>query len=97
MVFNRLICGYLCSRLSTLIICQDSNYILESEIIAFDRAEIVGMNQTISVPAGNFNNVIKIKETNALEPKVTQDNLYTPGVGLVFDHNSKLVSYGYLK
>jgi hypothetical protein len=65
--------------------------------IALDRAEIVGMNQTISVPAGNFNNVIKIKETNALEPKVTEDNLYTPRVGLVFDHNSKLVSYGYLK
>jgi hypothetical protein len=55
------------------------------------------LNETVNVPAGNFNNVIKMIETNDLEPTVVEDNLHAPGVGQVIDNGLKLVSYGYLK
>jgi hypothetical protein len=38
-----------------------------------------------------------MKETNDLEPGVTEDNLKAPGVGQVRENDSILVSYGYLK
>lgn len=65
--------------------------------VALDKSEIVNMNETVNVPAGSFSNVIKMKETNDLEPNVVEDNLHAPGVGQVIDHGLKLVSYGYLK
>ncbi|CAN5122179.1 hypothetical protein BH18THE2_BH18THE2_42040 [soil metagenome] len=65
--------------------------------VALDKSEIVSMNQTVNVPAGTFSDVIKMKETNDLEPDVTEDNLHAPGVGQVIDHGLKLVSYGYIK
>lgn len=55
------------------------------------------MNETVNVPAGSFSDVIKMIETNDLEPNVTEDNLHAPGVGQVIDNGLKLVSYGYLK
>jgi hypothetical protein len=55
------------------------------------------MNETVNVPAGSFSNVIKMKETNDLEPNVVDDNLHAPGVGQVIDYGLKLISYGYLK
>jgi hypothetical protein len=65
--------------------------------VALDKSEIVNMNETVNVPAGSFSNVIKMKETNDLEPNVVEDNLHAPGVGQVIDHGLKLVSYGCLK
>jgi hypothetical protein len=65
--------------------------------VALDKSEIVSLNETVNVPAGNFNNVIKMIETNDLEPTVVEDNLHAPGVGQVIDNGLKLVSYGYLK
>jgi hypothetical protein len=64
---------------------------------AMDKSEIVGMNQTVNVPAGNFSGVIKMKETNDLEPGVEEDNLHAPGVGQIIDNKLELVRYGYLK
>ncbi len=37
--------------------------------VAMDRAEIVGMNETIDTPAGKFENCLKTEETNPLKPK----------------------------
>ena len=37
----------------------------------------------MSVPAGNFNNVLKVLEFTELEPGVFENKLYAPGVGLV--------------
>jgi hypothetical protein len=65
--------------------------------VALDKSEIISMNETVNVPAGSFSDVIKMIETNDLEPNVTEDNLHAPGVGQVIDHGLKLVSYGYLK
>jgi hypothetical protein len=38
-----------------------------------------------------------MKETNDLEPGVTEDNLLAPGVGHVRENDTNLVGYGYLK
>ena len=65
--------------------------------IAMDKAEIIGVNQTVNVPAGTFSGVIQMKETNDLEPGIEEDNLHAPGIGQVIDTELKLVSYGYLK
>ena len=65
--------------------------------VALDKAEIVNMNQTVNVPAGSFDNVIKMVETNDLEPGIEEANLYAPGVGQVIDNDMKLVRYGYIK
>jgi hypothetical protein len=64
---------------------------------AMDKSEIVGMNQTVNVPAGDFSGVIKMKETNDLEPGIEEDNLYAPRVGQIIDNKLQLVRYGYLK
>jgi hypothetical protein len=64
--------------------------------VAMDKSEIIGVNETVNVPAGSFSGVIKMKETSDLEPAV-EDNLHAPGVGQVIDGGLKLVKYGYLK
>ena len=66
--------------------------------VAMDKSEVVGMDETVNVPAGSFSNVIHMKETSDLEPSTTEeDNLHAPGIGQVIDGDTKLVSYGYLK
>jgi hypothetical protein len=65
--------------------------------VALDKAEVVSMNQTVSVPAGTFNDVVQMKESNDLEPGVEESNLHVPGVGQVIDNELELVRYGYLE
>ena len=65
--------------------------------VALDKAEITSMNQTVNVPAGSFSNIVKMTETNDLEPGIKEDNLHAPGIGQVIDNELELVSYGYLK
>ncbi len=65
--------------------------------VALDKAEIVSMNQTVSVPAGSFRDVIKMTETNDLEPGIQEDNLHALGIGQVIDNELELVRYGYPK
>lgn len=65
--------------------------------VALDKAEIVSMNQTVSVPAGSFRDVIKMTETNDLEPGIQEDNLHALGIGQVMDNELELVRYGYPK
>lgn len=66
--------------------------------VAMDKAEIVGVNETVNVPAGSFSGVVHMKETSDLEPAATaEENLHAPGVGQVIDGDTKLVSYGYAK
>lgn len=63
--------------------------------VAMDKSEIIGVNDTVKVPAGSFSDVITMKETSDLEPAV-EDNLHAPGVGQVIDGGLKLVKYGYI-
>ena len=61
--------------------------------IAEDRAEIISVNGVLAVPAGNFTQVLKVEETNPLEPGVREDNFYAPVVGVIQDESEKLVKY----
>jgi hypothetical protein len=58
--------------------------------VALDRVEHVKMGLTIDVPAGTFEDCVKIKETNPLEPGEVDYKYYCPGVGIVIDEDLEL-------
>ena len=51
---------------------------------AMDRAEVIGLDETVKVPAGEFKNVLRTRESSGLE-KGSEDKLYAPGVGQIKD------------
>jgi hypothetical protein len=53
--------------------------------VAEDMAEVIGLNQSTTVPAppGTFNNCVKTKDFSPLEPDVVEHKFYAPGVGNV--------------
>jgi len=61
--------------------------------VAMDRAENMAMGQTISVPAGTFEDSITILETSALERNSKETKSYAPGVGVIIDDTLKLVDW----
>jgi len=65
--------------------------------VAMDRAEIVSMSETLQVPAGKFDNVLKIEETTPLEPFSKEYKYYARGIGLLRDGDMELVRYGFVK
>ncbi len=62
--------------------------------VAMDRAEIVSVTDTMTVPVGAMRNVLKVRETTPLEPGVSEYKYYAPGVGLLREGSLKLVSHG---
>jgi hypothetical protein len=64
--------------------------------VAMDRAEIVSISDTLTVPAGTFDKVLKVEETTPLEPGEKEYKYYAPGVGLLKDEGFVLVKHGYL-
>lgn len=58
--------------------------------VALDRVEHVGVDLEIEVPAGEFDDCVKVKETSPLEPSSTSTKVYCPGVGLVIDDELEL-------
>ena len=62
--------------------------------VAMDRAEIVSNAETIQVPAGALDRVLKVRETSPLEQSSGGDKYYAPGIGLVVDGGLALVRYG---
>lgn len=62
--------------------------------VAMDRGEIVGVDEPVAVPAGEFKHCLKVKETTALDPDEQEFKQYAPGVGLLVDGGVKLVRYG---
>jgi len=60
--------------------------------VAMDRAETVSLAETIEVPAGKFENCLKVEESSGLESG-KEYKWYAPGVGLLIDGGFKLVSY----
>lgn len=62
--------------------------------IAMDRARIIGLRETLVTPAGEYTNVLKVEETTALEPLVTEYKYYAPGVGMIRDGPLELVEFG---
>ena len=59
---------------------------------ALDRAEHVEVGEEISVPAGDFENCVKVEETTPLDKKELSEKTYCYGVGLVVDEDLELVS-----
>jgi hypothetical protein len=64
--------------------------------IAVDRAEIIETDGELLVPAGSFDDVLVIAESNPLEPGVEELKYYAPGVGILQDEDLKLVEYGFV-
>jgi len=64
---------------------------------ARDRAENLGIKETIKTKAGKFKNCLKTLETSPLEPRSKEYKIYAPGVGLVKDGELLLVKYGFKK
>jgi len=52
---------------------------------AEDLAEVDQLDATESVPFGDFDQLVVIKEWNPLEPDVVEEKYFTPGVGLVLE------------
>ncbi len=63
--------------------------------IAVDRAEVIETDGELVVPAGSFDDVLVVAESNPLEPGVEELKYYAPGVGLLQDEDLKLVEYGF--
>lgn len=61
--------------------------------VALDRAEHVGLDLDIEVPAGVFEKCVEVEETTPLEPKGVSSKTYCPGVGLVIDEDLELLDY----
>lgn len=53
--------------------------------IALDRAEIVGLDESVTTPAGTFTGCLRTKESSALDRKARSLKVYAPGVGLIRD------------
>ena len=64
--------------------------------IAVDRAEIIETDGELVVPAGSFDDVLVVAESNPLEPGVEELKYYAPGVGILQDEDLKLVEYGFI-
>ncbi|NJD18255.1 MAG: VOC family protein, partial [Gemmatimonadetes bacterium] len=65
-----------------------------AEGIAMDRAEILSVGDTVTVPAGRFTGALRVQETTPLEPWAREEKLYAPGVGLLRDGAAELVRWG---
>lgn len=63
--------------------------------VALDRAEIVGVAETLDTPAGRFTRCVRTRETTPLEPGAEDFKVYAPGIGLVKDGPLLLSSYGF--
>ena len=50
---------------------------------AEDLGEVVRTGETVSVPFGDFEDVLVTRDWNPLEPEVIEEKWYAPGVGLV--------------
>ncbi len=58
-----------------------------------DRAEILGLQERTTTPAGTFENCVHTRETSAIE-KGSEEKWYAPGIGPVRDAEMLLVEYG---
>ncbi len=65
--------------------------------VAMDRAEIVGLNETVTTPAGKFEKCLKVEETTPLNAKEKEFKFYAPGIGIVQDADLKLTKHGFAK
>jgi hypothetical protein len=65
--------------------------------VAMDMVEIISTNETMTAPAGIFNNCLKTLETSLIEPNEKENKFYAPGIGLIYDDGMWLTKYGFVK
>jgi hypothetical protein len=58
---------------------------------AEDMAEVVSLNEKVSIPYGSFTNCLKTKEWTPLEPSIIAYKYYAPNIGFVVESGSELV------
>lgn len=58
--------------------------------VALDRAEHVGVDLDVRVPAGTFEDCVEVRESTPLDPDETSTKIYCPGTGLVVDDDLEL-------
>jgi hypothetical protein len=51
--------------------------------VAEDKARVIALNATITVPYGTFTHCLKQEEFTPLEPEALENKYYCPGVGIV--------------
>jgi hypothetical protein len=59
--------------------------------VAEDRGEVISRGNTLTVPAGTFEGVLEVSDTNPMEPDEADPKFYAPGVGLIKDEDLELV------
>lgn len=52
---------------------------------AEDMGQVIGFDQQISVPAGDFEDVVVTRDWTPLEPDVVEEKYFAPGVGFVYE------------
>ncbi len=52
---------------------------------AEDQAEVLSLNEKVTVAYGSFENCLKTGEWNPLEPGEEENKYYAPGVGLLLE------------
>ena len=55
--------------------------------VAEDRAQVLGVNENVTVPFGTFGGCVKIKVASDLEPGRFEIRFYAPGIGLVLSES----------
>jgi hypothetical protein len=61
---------------------------------AMDRAEIVGVDEKVTTPAGTFEHCVHVVETSPIEKGLRDHKWYAAGVGQVRDGGMLLMEYG---
>ena len=65
---------------------SDTGYRQEyAEGEAEDLGQVIEVGATVSVPAGDFNDVVRTRDWNPLEPDVVEEKSYAPGVGFIHE------------
>lgn len=64
--------------------------------IAMDRAEIVGVDETLRTPAGTFEKCLRTREGSALKPREKEFKVYAPDIGLIQDADLLLTGHGFV-
>ncbi|GAB4299527.1 MAG: hypothetical protein Kow0090_14990 [Myxococcota bacterium] len=60
--------------------------------VAMDRGEIMAVGETVEVPAGTFENTLRVKETSPLDFGSSK-KIYEKGIGMIVDDSIELISY----
>ncbi len=62
--------------------------------VALDRAEVIGIDETLITPAGTFTGALKTEETSGLKSELGFKT-YAPGIGLIQDERLLLIEWGF--